>query len=49
MLVEKGSDFYMFTVGHQEQYLAWCEHTPKLSDIFPKMVGHEVCKPDKAP
>lgn len=39
----------MFTVGHQEQYLAWCENTPKLSDIFPIMVGHEVCKPDKAP
>ncbi len=39
----------MFTVVHPDQHLAWCENNPKLSDLFPIMVGHEVCKKDKAP
>ncbi len=39
----------MFIVEDSDQYLAWCENNPKLSDLFPIVVGCEKCKKDKTP
>ncbi|MDO5479210.1 MAG: AraC family transcriptional regulator [Clostridia bacterium] len=39
----------MFIADVPDQFLAWCENKPKLTDLFPVMVGHEVCKKDKEP
>ena len=39
----------MFVVDIHEQTLAWCENNPHLTDLYPIVVGHEVCKKDKPP